>query len=133
MSDVNNLKADAEVAKLVAEAAAKATAEAQSRSLAILNCEDAKFLPTLANALAFKTSLPTAEAEMLLAAAAKDTPKLVVTDEKSSADPAQAFADRKTAAGALVGAPDAKDGPSAAAEAEAAAGWAKARARHGIK
>lgn len=133
MSDLKTPMTEADVEKIVADAVAKANADAQARSFAILNHADAKFLPTLANALAFKTSLSAADAEMILVAAAKDMPELVATEEKSSADPVQGFAERKAAAGALVGAPDAKDAPGANEQAEAAAGWARARARHGIK
>lgn len=134
MSDLKTPMTEADVEKIVADAVAKANADAQARSFAILNCEHAQRLPALANALAFKTGLSAADAEMLMAAAVKDVPaQAAAADPKTPADPAKAFADRKTAAGALVGAPDANDAPSAAEEAEAAAGWAKARARHGIK
>lgn len=133
MSDLKTPMTEADVEKIVADAVAKASADAQARSFAILNCEHAQALPALANALAFKTGLTAADAEMLMAAAAKDMPAPTAAAPKASADPAQGFADRKAAAGALVGAPDAKDAPGAAEQAEVESGWAKARARHGIK
>lgn len=133
MSDLKTPMTEADVEKIVADAVAKANADAQARSFAILNCEHAQRMPTLANALAFKTGLPAAEAESLMASAAKDMSAAVGVDTKTPADPVKGFADRKAAVGALVGAPDAKDAPDAAAEREAAAGWAKARARHSIK
>lgn len=138
MSDTQTYS-QADFDKAVAEAVAKQHAEASARRSAILSSEHAAALAPLASHLAEDLSVSADSAKAILGVAAKlvaekvDAAKAETAAPKTPANPAQGFAERKAAAGALVGAPDAADAPDAAAEAEAAAGWAKARARHGIK
>ena len=92
----------ADLDRAVSEATARAFKDAQARSGEILNAEDAKVLPALANHLAFDTSLSVDVAKAILSVAAKDMPKLEVAKPAVALPHATSFTQHKAQSLALA-------------------------------
>lgn len=104
-----------DVAKITADASAKAKADTLARVKAIQGSEEGKSRPKLAEHLAFNTDMPAEAAIELMKAAAVET----ADGAKSQAE---AFEKQKAEAGALgLGAPEPRGKPEAADD-----GWGKA-------
>jgi len=102
-----------DVAKIQAEASAKAKADTLARVKAIQTSDEGKARPKLAEHLAFSTDMPAAAAIELMKAAASETPE----------KPEASYEQRKETAGTLgLGTPESRDKAPAAAN----DGWSQA-------
>lgn len=81
------------------EIAAKATADAQARIKAIVSSDLGKAMPTLANHIAFDTTISSEAGAKLMEAAKADMPEK--KPEASTEEKPQSYAEHKTQAGAL--------------------------------
>jgi signal peptide peptidase SppA len=119
MSTTNNGPATTNDAEAIAQAEAKARAETQTRIKAILASDEGKKNPTLAEHLAYDTSMDVAAAKAIMIAAGPAAPAAGASAPK---DAPETYEQRKERTGASgLGAPDTLD-----QDKPASAGWGKA-------